>query len=557
MLGTSSIRRREPMFEPELHCEKDGYLGGTVKKLILFVVLLFAVGTVVASCGTETDSSSTDTSSGTDVSATDADTPQYGGTLRIVRNSVNPTFGWPFDIAGQSDGLSQVCLETLVRTDADGEIYPWLAESYKLADDSMSITFTLRQGVTFHDGSEFNAEVVKWNFEQYIAAGSKPLWDSVEVIDAYTIKVNFKKWDCTLLASFGDCDMAPFIISKVAYDTNGQDWVKANPVGTGPFVFKSLTLDSNCTFVKNTNYWKKADNGDQLPYLDGVEYVFAADDTAKSNTMLSDEADLLSGTLGPLAKDLEEAGFEVSLSINTNLVLVPDTANSDSPWSKAAVREAVEYAIDREALATAYGYGYLKGDYQLPPRGSAAYSENFALARQYDVEKAKTLLSEAGYPNGFETTIIGSPIADPNVLVAVQGYLQAVGIKAEVKTTQSGEWVSYMVGGTWENAVLAAPVPMVDATYMGGLSWIVSILGSSWARPAALTEAVEAASGAPSIDISKVQAATDIITQDALVIPVLESGSTWIYKTNVHIEFSKRASPSAWNPEDAWISTSN
>ena len=92
-----------------------------------------------------------------------------------------------------------------------------------------------------------------------------------------------------------------------------------------------------------------------------------------------------------------------------NFHLIPDTANPDSPWANQKVREAVEYAIDREGIAKALGYGYWQAPYQIPPRASSAYDSNFTLGRKYDLEKAKQLLAEAGYPDGFKMTIISFP----------------------------------------------------------------------------------------------------------------------------------------------------
>ena len=140
---------------------------------------------------------------------------------------------------GQGQGVNQGVFETLLRTDDKGEVYPWLAESYAISDDLTSITLNLRKGVQFHDGSDFNAKVAKWNIEQYIAAGSVNFWKSVEMMDDYTVRVNFTKWDNTILSSFADSSFEVYMVSKASYDAKGQQWMVDNPVVNGPFKFEA------------------------------------------------------------------------------------------------------------------------------------------------------------------------------------------------------------------------------------------------------------------------------------------------------------------------------
>jgi peptide/nickel transport system substrate-binding protein len=109
--------------------------------------------------------------------------------------------GWPAASTGGGD-LVQSYYETLLRSDEKGNLIPWLAESYKVADDQKSITFTLRKGAKFSDGSDLTTDVVKWNLDQRIK--SQPSWTSVEVVDPNTVRVNFKTWDNSLPASSGD-----------------------------------------------------------------------------------------------------------------------------------------------------------------------------------------------------------------------------------------------------------------------------------------------------------------------------------------------------------------
>ena len=136
-------------------------------------------------------------------------TPKYGGILRIIGNPISPDIGWPPENAKQVGGaapVNQYCLETLLRGDIQGKLQPWLAESYKIADDLKSITFKLNKDIKFHDGSDFNAEVVKWNYDNMIATNIEPYrhWASVDVLDDYTVRVNFTEWQSILPLSFAE-----------------------------------------------------------------------------------------------------------------------------------------------------------------------------------------------------------------------------------------------------------------------------------------------------------------------------------------------------------------
>jgi peptide/nickel transport system substrate-binding protein len=531
---------------------------------VIILSLMLIISLLLTACGGSTSPSTPSAAPGESTGAVPStgsvtatqpvSGPQYGGILRIVINPVSPGFGWPASVGGQGLGVNQYCFETLLRCDSAGNIYPWLAESYKLADDLKSITFNLRKDVKFHDGSDFNAEAVKWNIDNYIKGGMESLWASAEIIDGSTVRVNFKQWDNTLPASFGDASTEAYMISKAAFDKNGKAWVTQNPVGTGPFKFGSFILDTSLKYVKNPDYWKKDDSGNQLPYLDGVEYVFSGDVLTQNNMMKMGEADMFMGNMGEQLTVMKEMGLEIAVSINSSASLVPDTMNADSPWYKKEVREAVEYAIDREAMAKAFGYGYLQAPYQIPQRGTTPYNPDFTLGRKYDVSKAKELLAQAGYPSGFETTLIVPSMIDKNYAVAMQAALDVVGIKVNLDYPQSGKWVTYMgPSGKWQNAAMILPLPMIDTNFAGGLAFIHNVTGGSWARTDEFNKAYTAAFSTPVLDPKNISLATDIITRDGSIIPIMESGSVWAYQPYIMASFNKRATPGMWDTETAWL----
>jgi ABC-type transport system substrate-binding protein len=561
--------------------------------------------------------------------------------LRIAALSNGGNIGWPASM--QSGGMFIMSFyETLLRSDNKGNLVPWLAESYKVADDQSSITFTIRKGIKFSDGSDLTAAVVKWNLEQYMTpaggapagapssgapagaapagapssgapagaapagaptsaapagappagaptsaapaggapsagastsaapagapsagapAGAAPAgggahpWTSIDVVDDYTVRVNISKWDNTIPASFGDADPALYMVSKAAYDQHGQVWLTTNPVGTGPFTLVSYTTDASAKLVKNPNYWATDAKGNKLPYLDGLEFTFTADASTTLMMAKAGEIDMnITVSPGKPMADYRDLGWRVNRSYESNEVWVPDSAHADSPWSKPEVREAAEYAVDRAAIAQKYGYGYLQPPNQILPRDATAYDPNYALARNYDPAKAKQLLAQAGYPNGFKTTLIIWPGGQHDIALAEEQYLAAVGIQADVQFVDFGKWSSYTgPQGTYHNALLEGPDPMQGLTGLGCVTFAVGLYGNNFQQPPELMQALGAATTSAKPDVSLIRATTDILGKTALLIPLWSIGGGRVEQTYVIADFGKRGLPAFSSLETAWL----
>jgi ABC-type transport system substrate-binding protein len=189
------------------------------------------------------------------------------------------------------------------------------------------------------------------------------------------------------------------------------------------------------------------------------------------------------------------------------------------------VREAAEYAVDRATIAQKFGYGYLQPPDQIPPRDSTAYDPNYALARNYDPAKAKQLLTQAGYPNGFKTSIIVWPFANRDIALAEQAYLAAVGIQAELQFPEAGKFNTYTgPQGSYHNALLEAPDPAQGPTGLGCLTFAQFLFGNNWQKPAEFMQEFGAATSALAPDASLVRKATDVLSKNALLIPLYETG---------------------------------
>src|ERR1017187_6142494 len=229
----------------------------SVRRSFILLVSLLLVGTLaLAACG---GGSTTTTKS----PSTNAGPAKYGGTLRIAAPSPGQNIGWPAEMTGGGT-IAQSYYETLLRSDQNGKLYGWLAESYSVAKDKKSITFHIRKGIKFSDGSDLTAAVVKWNLAQYptlpgaaaagppgaAPAGGAPAkapapGSNIVVVDPYTVRVNFKTWDNTIPAAFGDVLPTLYIVSKAAYDKHGQAWITTHPVGTGAFTVASFSADAS------------------------------------------------------------------------------------------------------------------------------------------------------------------------------------------------------------------------------------------------------------------------------------------------------------------------
>ena len=193
--------------------------------------------------------------------------------------------------------------------------------------------------------------------------------------------------------------------------------------------------------------------------------------------------------------------------------------------------------------------------YQIPPRASAAYDPNFSLGRKYDLAKAKQLMVEAGYPDGFETTIIVISTANGDIPVTLQADLAKIGIKVNIDSPAIAKFMTSYFGAnaTWHNAVLYMSIPSIDNSYSLGLQFLMNFVGKSWQRTPELLQAYQTSITSPSIDINKIRAVTNMITQDASIIPVFESGSGRIRQPYVIAGYNERGSLAMFNTELFWL----
>ncbi len=479
--------------------------------------------------------------------------PQRGGVLvHIEPVGHKAPFGWPLESWSTMLESKPVCIEALVRLNSEGKPIPWLATSWKVAPDKSSITFFLRKGVKFHDGTDFNAEAAKWNLEA--VRGKKvgtESWTSIDVVDPYTLRIGLSSYANDLLSILSGRDAVGTMVSPTAFNKNGIEWVRWHPVGTGPFEFVSFEREVNTKYKRFENYWQKG-----KPYLDGIQYIYIKDPMTQFAAMQAGDGHVLEVESGKIAADFKATGlFNIHTADAGTNVLIPDSMNTDSPFSNKKVREAVEYAINKDAIVKAKGYGFWEAAYQIPCPTGIGYVKNFQ-GRRYNPAKAKQLLKEAGYPNGFKTKIIPHFAIDRDVAVSVQSYLAAVGIQAELEFVDQQKYIVYRKKG-WKNALMFHGM----STYSDYLKNLEGYVASgdldfpSLKEPSELPRLFKETRATVTVELPRVQKILKTLYDDVTIIPVHTVGRASTENKKMHdSDHLKLGMLSDWRPENTWLS---
>ena len=378
--------------------------------------------------------------------------PQYGGDLRIG-SVLSPPILFPNRmVGGDPDPILYTVIECFARWGAGGEFVPWLATSWEEDAEAKTITVHLREGVKFHDGSDFDAEAAKWSLDYLLSdlvrghGAFIAALESTEVIDDYTIRVHIEPYQTTTLQQV----LRHKFVSPTAYEKNGMEWAELNPVGTGPFKFVSWKRNVNIKFERFDDYWGGK------PYLDTVEWIEYKDSMVLMASFLAGEVDAVIMVDPKDATEIAEYGkFTVQTCPGELQVFLPDGDHDYSVWSNLLVRQAGNYAIDRQAICDAVGYGYWRPAFQ-HSIGPEHWSYNPDVeGYPYNPEKARELLAEAGYPDGFKTTLYREsvPLSEVLAATAVQGYLNAVGIDTHLELLEHARFAEIAAGGGWENGI--------------------------------------------------------------------------------------------------------
>lgn len=432
-----------------------------MKNMFKIVLAIFiSLGLVLVGCSSSEGESDNNESTN---SSTSAD--------KDIVIGVDATFT-SMDPHDTNDNLSysgqSTMIEGLMGFDKDLNLVPVLAEDYAVNDASTEFTFFLREGVSFHDGTAFNAEAVKANIDRLANPDNQlkrhSLFELVEetiVEDEYTVKVVLKEPFGAMLNNFAH--PAAAIISPKAIEEYGAD-VSQHPVGTGPFVFDEWQHGEFLKVVKNEEYWQ-----DGLPKVDSVTFNPAPEDGTRIAMLQTGEADFIYPVPPTEVETIEQAEGLTLENIPSLVVKYISFNTMKEPFDDVRVRQAINYAINKEAYAQVVFNGYATVAKSSIAPNTQFYAEQEGY--EYNVEKAKELLKEAGYEDGFETTIWGGNSTDRlKMMEFYKQQLAEVGIKLNVVPMEGGTLGDKIWGVTPEETELEI--------YNGG--WSPSTADADW-----------------------------------------------------------------------------
>lgn len=332
--------------------------------------------------------------------------------------------------------------EGLLSIDRDGKLRPCLAQSWSLSPDGLTYTFKLRTDATFHDGSKFDSSHVKFTFQRAVAAES----------------TNAQRWIFTPIAGIATPDAATVVITLKAPAANflyGLAWGdaiivapssaadnKTKPVGTGPYKFARWNRGDRLEFERNDAWW-----GGKAA-IARVIFRFIPDPQAQIAAIRSGDVDALTNLGAPEALPQLKADAKLKVSIgNTEGETILAMNNAKAPFNNIKVRQAISHALDRKTIATGvFGFDVsLIGSHFSPLH--PAYVD-LTEVYPYDVAKAKALLAEAGFPNGFSCTLkLPPPAYARRSGEIIAALLAQIGITATIEPLEFPQWLERVFRG--------------------------------------------------------------------------------------------------------------
>ena len=454
-----------------------------------------------------------------------------------------------------NESVANVLFQPLCYYKASGEFVPILATAFDPAPDQTYMDITLRQGVKFHDGTVCDAKAVKWNMDRFMVKkpSKDPQWKSIVVLSDYKVRVNLNYWTNTVYSGLGGQLMG----SPTGFEQKGEEFGGANPAGTGPFKFVEYQRDVKMTLTKFEDYWDKG-----KPYLDGLVNIYLSDQMTTQMAFEAGKLDLCYLFLGKQASELKALGFPYN-ELNTALcpvhALIPSNANPKSPLSNLKVRQAVSLAFDRKTICDALGYSWLTPVQQIAPPGSPAHIPELEKNESFNIVKAKQLLEEAGYPNGFPTKLIMPPQwANQELASALQSSLAKIGIKAEVEFPEAGTFTKYRwTTAGWNEGLI----------FQEFINWAVYTMHPSFywwrggatpqffdnAYPAGFDDLVLKMMKTTQIDKDLIQQFARALYNDTTCIPLYQLHMAAFFQKGIHTNFMAFSFKTDWLPSDTWI----
>jgi peptide/nickel transport system substrate-binding protein len=332
--------------------------------------------------------------------------------------------------------------DALVKSMPGQAMAPSLAESWTVSADNATYEFVLRKGVRFHTGDPVTAEDVKFSFERYRGAGSgafKARTAGIDIVDPHRIRFRFKQpWPDFMTFIGTPASGAAWVVPKKYVEKVGDDGFKRAPVGAGPYKFVSYTPGVELVLEAFDGYWRKTPSVKRLVFRSILE------EETRLVALKRGEVDIAYSIRGTLAEDLRRTP---GLTLKPNyppgtfwLVFPEQWTDAKSPFASQKVRQAVNHAFDRDAINAAETLGFSKITGSLIPSSFEFFWQPPKPA--YDPAKAKRLLAEAGYPNGFDAGEYFCDSSYANLGEAVVNYLKAVGLRVQLRPLERAAFIA-------------------------------------------------------------------------------------------------------------------
>ncbi|MBR4607966.1 MAG: ABC transporter substrate-binding protein [Lachnospiraceae bacterium] len=399
---------------------------------------------------------------GTTQDQTPAVDPKYGGKVVVgVQQDIDSLDPHKATAAGTKEILFNI-FEGLLKVNENGSLICAVASDYSVSEDGLTYTFTLRDNVKFHNGKNVTAEDVKYSLERAsglldgtVLVSSLQTLKSVDIVDEHTVQVTTGSANLELIYSFTTA-----IIPAGSGEAEGS-----NPIGTGPFSFVSYKPQEGLVVKKNPDYWQEG-----LPYLDEVNFKVVSGADAALLELKGHSIDLYSYLTDSQAAELAD---------DYQIIAAPSDAlqalflnNKVAPFDNVKVRQAVCYAMDRD-LANEFvtgGDGTIISAAMLPTLKDYYVDLNDVYGTGANVEKAKQLLAEAGYPNGVEFSVIVPSNYEAHVQTAevLADQMKAAGINMSIELVDWNTWLEdvYRQGRDYQASICAITCDMTPSYLM-------------------------------------------------------------------------------------------
>jgi peptide/nickel transport system substrate-binding protein len=403
---------------------------------------------------------------------------KHGGTLRhayFAPNNLDPAF-----LSSISDDeIGRLWHDFLVFVGEDNEpdASRGVAESWEVSDDGLTWTFKLRQGVLFHDGKEMTSRDVQFTFDRLrdpdVGAATVALYENVTDVQApddYTVVFTLANTNPDFLKDLGD-------YHALIMDADGTDFA-TEWNGTGPFMIESYLPEDRIVFTRNPNYWLQDEDGNQLPYLDGIEFIFMGDPSAQVAALQGGQVDYLIYLPAEYVEPLENDPNTEVVSSPSNTTFLIRMRTDQGPTGDVKVRQALKMATDRSAIleGAIQGLGVTGRDTPFGPVYGDFYLD--VPEPERDVEGAKALLAEAGYADGFEIEmVIQETSPAPAIATIWKEQMAEIGVTINIQIVPADVW--YGADNLWLESDLGItdwgsrpyPQPYLALAYICDAKW--------------------------------------------------------------------------------------